>query len=204
MVASLSFLTHQDLCKGMSFQSDNYSLRLLNSGDEGLMCRFYTENKPHLEPWEPIRDGAFYIQSDWCKRIATLKIAHQHKLSFSFILLDKSESQIYGVINYSNLSGYPFYACNLGYALAESAQGQGLMQTALAMTNQWLFEQINMHRIMAAYIPSNTRSEKVLNNLRFVYEGVAEDYLLINGRWQTHNLMSLTNQHWQIPQSSGG
>ncbi|MBD1576997.1 GNAT family N-acetyltransferase [Vibrio sp. S11_S32] len=188
------------MCDGATFQASNFCLRLLKSNDAKLMCQFYAQNKPHLQPWEPIRDDVYYSESGWAKRIETLNIAHQHKLSFSFIILDKEQLQVYGVINYTNLSGYPFYACNLGYALAENAQGQGLMQTALTLTNQWMFDCINKHRIMAAYIPDNIRSERVLKNLGFIHEGTAKDYLLIDGDWQTHHLMSLTNHHWQAPE----
>ena len=50
---------------------------------------------------------------------------------------------------------------------------------------------------MAAYIPDNISSEKVLLKQGFVQEGTAKDYLLINGKWQTHHLMSFTNPHWK-------
>jgi ribosomal-protein-alanine N-acetyltransferase len=53
-----------------------------------------------------------------------------------------------------------------------------------------------MHRIMASYMPRNARSEAVLERLGFQKEGFAKDYLLINGKWEDHNLTSLVNPDW--------
>lgn len=47
------------------------------------------------------------------------------------------------------------------------------------------------------YLPSNTRSEKLLKRCGFVVEGLAKNYLQINGRWQDHVLSSLTNPVWK-------
>lgn len=47
---------------------------------------------------------------------------------------------------------------------------------------------------MANYIPSNIRSENVLQKLGFEKEGYAKKYLKINGLWQDHILTSLVNK----------
>ena len=54
-----------------------------------------------------------------------------------------------------------------------------------------------MHRIIAAYLPHNQRSGKLLKQLGFVVEGYARDDLMINGQWQDHILTSLINHNWQ-------
>lgn len=54
-----------------------------------------------------------------------------------------------------------------------------------------------MHRIMAAYLPYNQRSGKLLKRLGFIVEGYARDYLTIDGQWQDHILTSLTNRNWK-------
>ncbi|MFV0575324.1 MAG: GNAT family N-acetyltransferase [Vibrio sp.] len=174
----------------------DYQIRLVQAGDEWLLNDFYSQNKAHLTPWEPARAANFYSVEHWCERIAVLLQAHERQIAFSFVILDQNEQQVLGVINYTSVSGYPLYACNLGYALAESAQHKGIMRSALAITNGWMFEQMNLHRIMACYIPRNLASEKVLKSLNFQHEGTAQDYLLINGKWETHHLTSLVNPNW--------
>ena len=71
------------------------------------------------------------------------------------------------------------------------------MTRALTLTNRCMFEQYNLHRIMANYLPENLASGRVLEKLGFVREGIAKDYLRINGVWRDHVLTSLTNDQWQ-------
>ncbi len=87
----------------------------------------------------------------------------------------------------------------MGYSLAETEQSKGYMTEALQAAIQYVFQELNMHRIMANYMPHNQRSGNVLKRLGFVVEGYARDYLLIKGQWQDHILTSLTNPNWQIP-----
>lgn len=74
---------------------------------------------------------------------------------------------VLGVISYTSVMQYPSYSCTVGYSLDESAQGQGIMRRALAATNQWLFDNVHIHRVCASYMPCNTRSAKVLEAVGF-------------------------------------
>jgi ribosomal-protein-alanine N-acetyltransferase len=71
------------------------------------------------------------------------------------------------------------------------------MRRALKTACQWMFAEKGLHRIMAAYIPRNVRSANVLESLGFEKEGLAKQYLLIDGQWQDHVLTSLINQQWK-------
>ncbi|WP_417882848.1 ribosomal protein S5-alanine N-acetyltransferase [Vibrio rumoiensis] len=187
-----------ELLIGDSFELDNVNVRLIGSGDEKMMADFYNHHHQHLAPWDPIRSSEFYTVEGWKSRIKRLNDFHQMNTVFSFIIVDKEDTQVLGTINFTNVSGFPIHACNLGYSLAETAQGKGIMTQALQVCIQWIFQHQNLHRIMAAYMPHNSRSEKVLDHLGFEFEGVAKDYLLINGQWQTHRLMSLINSSWRV------
>ena len=57
----------------------------------------------------------------------------------------------------------------------------------------YAFDELGLNRVMANYMPSNLRSEALLNRLGFVREGVAKKYLKINGVWEDHVLTSLLN-----------
>ena len=71
------------------------------------------------------------------------------------------------------------------------------MSEALPAAIDYVFANLNLHRIMANYLPDNQRSGNLLKRLGFVVEGYARDYLLINGKWQAYILTSLTNHNWQ-------
>ncbi|OEF29231.1 ribosomal-protein-alanine acetyltransferase [Vibrio rumoiensis 1S-45] len=185
------------MLNGGHFDVHGNRVRLIRKGDDILLSHFYNANKQHLASWEPIRSPSFYTQSGWFDRIENIIAMHLRQTGFSFIILNQNESEVLGTVNFSNVSRYPLHACNLGYALAEQIQKQGVMHATLTVLIDWMFQNQNMHRIMAAYIPENIASENVLKKQGFDQEGIAKDYLLINGKWQTHHLMSLTNSQWQ-------
>ena len=58
---------------------------------------------------------------------------------------------------------------------------------------------INLHRIQAAVRPENWRSVEVLKRLGFSDEGLAPDYLFIDGLWRTHRLTALLNRRFAAP-----
>ncbi len=72
------------------------------------------------------------------------------------------------------------------------------MFEALERSIRYIFEELSIQRIMANYMPINTRSAKLLNFLGFTIEGYAKNYLLINGRWEDHILSALSLDQWLI------
>ncbi len=181
---------------------DELVIRTVEKEDCDKLLDYVTANREYLTPWEPARTESFFTLAACQQRITQHLLLQSHNLSFYFLIFEKNRAtaepeNIVGIINYSNIFRFPFYACQLGYSLSETAQGKGIMRRALKATNQWMFESLNIHRIMAAYIPRNARSANVLKALDFVEEGRADQYLLINGNWEDHILTSLTNVNWQ-------
>ena len=109
------------------------------------------------------------------------------------------------VVNFTQIFRGSFQACYLGFKISHQYQGQGFMQEAIAAAMEYMFVEKGIHRIMANYMPSNTRSASLLSRLGFVKEGYAEGYLSINGRWQDHILTALNREQWErggIPSSN--
>ena len=70
------------------------------------------------------------------------------------------------------------------------------MREALLATNNFMFDVMRMHRIMANHRPENERSARLLQRLGFTREGLARDYLYIDGAWRDHVLTSLVNPRY--------
>lgn len=87
-------------------------------------------------------------------------------------------------------------SCLLGYNLAAREQGNGYMTEAVGGAVTFAFETWKLHRVVASYMPSNSRSAAVLQRCGFQVEGHAPAYLLINGRWEDHMLTAITNPRW--------
>lgn len=176
---------------------DEIKIRLSRTDDARNLVNYFNKNRKYLKPWEPTRTEGFFSLAGWQRRLIQLSELQKHGLSYYFLIFSLDfPDEIIGIITYNSIMQYPAYSANLGYSLDQDFQSKGIMQRALKLTNQWLFNERHIHRITASYMPRNERSAKVLASVGFKIEGRAEDYLLINGQWEDHVLTSLTNINW--------
>jgi ribosomal-protein-alanine N-acetyltransferase len=172
------------------------TVRIARPGMEAAMARFLHENfEGHLDRWSPPATSAFFTAAFWQERLATALEDFHAGRAVRFVLQagGSPDAPILGTCNYTNIVRGPFLACHLGYQLARSSEGRGLMSEALHAANAFVFEELKLHRIMASYRPENERSARLLERLGFAREGLARDYLFIDGAWRDHVLTALTN-----------
>lgn len=172
-------------------------LRTAEIGDADMIAEYFQSNRDYLKPFEPKREEAFFSVNGWLQKLIKLNELHRMGLGYYCLLVHAESGKMLGTLSFSNLTRFPFHACNVGYSLAEDAQGHGYMRRALKMACDYMFDVQKIHRIQAGYMPHNKRSEAVLQHVGFEREGYAKDYLLINGEWQDHVLTSLTNPNWK-------
>ncbi len=82
----------------------------------------------------------------------------------------------------------------MGYWMAEPYTRMGYMSDAVCTTLHFVFDQLGLHRIEAACVPSNTPSRDLLKKVGFSEEGYARNYLRINGRWEDHILFAYLSE----------
>jgi ribosomal-protein-alanine N-acetyltransferase len=163
---------------------------------QGALARFLAENfEGHLDRWSPPATSAFFTEAFWRERLAIAVEEFNAGRAARFVLqlAGAQSAEVVGTCNYTNIVRGPFLACHLGYQIARAHEGQGLMSEALRATNGFVFRELRLHRIMANYRPENTRSGKLLERLGFMREGLAKDYLFIDGAWRDHVLTALVN-----------
>ncbi|SJL83159.1 ribosomal protein S5-alanine N-acetyltransferase [Vibrio palustris] len=176
--------------------ADDFVLRTATVDDAVLISQYFSDNREYLKPWEPERSEAFYAPFSWRERLVKLHELHRLGMAYYLLIIDKVTGHMLGTISFSNLAKFPLYSCSVGYSLAQQAQGQGIMSRALTMACDYMFDECNVHRINAAYMPHNQRSAAVLKRIGFAEEGFAPQYLLIDGQWRDHCLVALLNPHW--------
>jgi ribosomal-protein-alanine N-acetyltransferase len=103
-------------------------------------------------------------------------------------LIDRQSEGLVGAITLDNIRRGPAQSATLGYWVGQSHARQGFMREAIEAVVHYAFAQMDLSRIEAACLPENTPSRGVLEKSGFKYEGVAQSYLQINGRWRTHVL----------------
>ncbi|MDE1465409.1 ribosomal protein S5-alanine N-acetyltransferase [Spartinivicinus poritis] len=168
-------------------------ITLLKPDQADLVYQYYLFNQEHLAPWEPQRDADFHSLSGWQERLANSFELFQQGIMLPLVVLNQQKNEMIACCNFSNIVRGVFQACHLGYSIDVRYQGTGLMYEVLSNAISHVFEQLDLHRIMANYLPHNVRSEALLKRLGFQQEGYAKSYLKINGQWQDHILTALVN-----------
>lgn len=163
-------------------------IRLVGATDASLLWHYRVENRDHLAPWEPLREETFYSPEHAAATISDGVRLVEADRAYPFVVLDRDEAAILATCTLSNVVRGSFQACHLGFGVAASSQGTGLMHEALQAALVWAFGELGLHRVMANYLPRNERSARLLARLGFEREGYAKRYLKIAGDWQDHVL----------------
>ena len=108
------------------------------------------------------------------------------------VILDEAV-RVVGRITLNDIVRGPFQSCHLGYWLSAAENGRGLATAAVRDITRVAFEELRLHRIQAATLLHNIRSQRVLERSGFVRFGVAPAYLKIAGQWQDHALYQIVN-----------
>ena len=104
-----------------------------------------------------------------------------------FLFLRDSETLL-GAITLDNVQRGPAQTGTLGYWIGEKHARKGYMAEAIGAVTHYAFNDLDLSRLQAACLAENTASRKLLESCGFKYEGVAQAYLQINGRWRNHVL----------------
>ncbi|MBU0911656.1 MAG: GNAT family N-acetyltransferase [Gammaproteobacteria bacterium] len=167
------------------------NIRLATTADAALLAEYYLTNAVHFRPWEPLRDHDYYSEASLFIRLTEYEEQHNNGSAAHFI------GSVNGcVIAHCSLTSVlygPFRACFMGYGVAQSYQSSGVMTKLCQAALHYAFTELKLNRVMANYMPSNTRSGYLLKKLGFSEEGQAKKYLKINGRWEDHVLTSILN-----------
>jgi ribosomal-protein-alanine N-acetyltransferase len=148
--------------------------------------------------FSPRRPPSHFTAAHWRGRVRAQEEARRADRGLVLYLFRKgAPREVVGHASLSNVVRGTFQAAHLGYALREAHRGRGLMTEALRAVLRHAFGPMGLHRVMANYMPSNAPSARVLRRLGFRREGLARDYLLIDGRWRDHVLTSLVHPRWR-------
>ena len=150
---------------------------------------YYTRNRAFLAEWNPLPAPDFYTLSYHRERLrAELDLIKQDRMVrfWLFKREDVAFDTAIGNIAFSNIVRGAFQSCHLGYQLDEHEVNHGFISEALRRAIGYAFDDMKLHRIEANIMPRNLRSRRVVEKLGFVEEGLAKQYLKINGVWEDH------------------
>jgi ribosomal-protein-alanine N-acetyltransferase len=156
--------------------------------------RYLIENRDAHSRWEPAGDESYFSLSNVRTRfIHGIDRPDERR----FALLLHGGPEVIGLVNFTNIVGYPFNACHLGFSISVGQEGKGLMREGLLCLITRVFEVLDLNRVMANFLPRNFRSARLLCGPGFTIEGFAKHYLCIAGHWEDHILTSVLRCDWK-------
>ncbi len=145
-------------------------------------------SEEYLTPWEPIWAQDHLSRKSFTNRVYWAQRSVASGTAIPLFLFRRSDDVLVGAITLDNIRRGPAQAGTLGYWTGQSFARNGYMREAIGAVVHHAFTHLDLSRIEAACLPENKPSRGLLESSGFKYEGVAQSYLQINGRWRTHVL----------------
>ncbi|MEM6901959.1 MAG: GNAT family protein [Pseudomonadota bacterium] len=153
-------------------------------------------SRASLQPWEPVWPNDALSRTGYGRRIAHQCSEWNADRAYNFLIWRVEDGALLGGMALSNIRRGVAQAGTLGYWIGTEFGGQGYMTEALQATIQFGFEELDLNRLEAATLQENAASRRLLTSAGFAEEGLARDYLKINGQWADHVLYGLTRAAW--------
>lgn len=169
-------------------ETSRMTLRLPIHADWRAWAALREASAAHLMPWEPVWAHDHLARRAFTNRVYWAGRAEAQGTALPLLMLRSEDQQLLGAITLDNIRRGPVQAGTLGYWIGAPFLRQGFMREAVAALVHHAFYQMDLSRIESACLPENAASRGVLEKSGFKYEGVAQSYLQINGRWRNHVL----------------
>lgn len=163
-------------------------LRLPAHADFRAWTALRSESADFLVPWEPAWAADHLSRKSFTNRVYWAARAVSQGSALPLFLIRREDESLLGAITLDNIRRGPAQAGTLGYWIGQKHSRQGYMGEAIRAVVHYAFSELDLSRIEAACLPENTASRGVLEGAGFKYEGVAQSYLQIAGRWRNHVL----------------
>lgn len=170
-------------------ETERMVLRLPGQADFAPWTALRLESRAFLTPWEPVWAADHLARKSFTNRVYWAQRASRNGTALPLFLI-RRDGTLLGAITLDNIRRGPAQSATIGYWIGQPFARQGFMREAIGALVHHAFTQLDLSRIEAACLPENAASRGVLERSGFKYEGVAQSYLQINGRWRNHVLYS--------------
>ncbi len=172
----------------IQIETERLTLRPPAHGDFREWAQMREESRGYLTPWEPSWAEDHLTRKSFTNRVYWAQRSVTGGTALPMFLFRRTDQVLLGAITLDNIRRGPAQAGTLGYWTGERFARQGFMREAIGAVVHHAFTKLDLSRIEAACLPENAASRGLLESSGFKYEGVAQSYLQINGRWRTHVL----------------
>ena len=180
-------------------RTDRLVLRASDPAFAEAAADYHRRTRTAHARWNPPQADAMFSAEGQRERLATAagEISAGTRMGW-WLFLHDTPAQAVGHVSLSQIARGPFCNAMLGYAIDPAHEGCGLMREALEAVLADAFGRLRLHRVQANVRPENTRSLGLLARLGFEREGLAREYLFIDGAWRDHVMTARRAPGWPL------
>ncbi len=169
-------------------ETERMTLRLPEHGDWRQWSELRQASVEFLVKWEPVWANDHLTRRAFTNRVYWAQRAEAQGQALPMLLIRREDNQLLGALTLDNIRRGPSQTGTYGYWIGAPYSRLGYMREAILALTHHAFTKLDLSRLEAACLPENLPSRGVLETCGFKYEGVAQSYLQINGRWRNHVL----------------
>lgn len=174
--------------RSVAIETERMTLRPPQHADFRAWTALRQGSAAFLTPWEPSWSVDHLTRKSFTNRVYWAQRSVGQGTALPLFLVRRSDGELLGAITLDNIRRGPAQAGTLGYWIGQPHARQGYMREAIDSVVHYTFRTLDLSRVEAACLAENAASRGVLEKCGFKYEGVAQSYLQINGRWRNHVL----------------
>jgi len=169
-------------------ETERLTLRLPQHGDYRPWRALREASADFVKPWEPAWSSDHLSRRAFTNRVYWASRSARAGTALPLFLFRREDRAFLGALTLDHVRRGPAQTGTLGYWIGAPYARQGYMREALEAVVHHAFTRLDLSRLEAACLPENRASRGLLEKCGFKYEGVAQAYLQINGRWRNHVL----------------
>ncbi|MEP2027490.1 MAG: GNAT family protein [Paracoccaceae bacterium] len=172
----------------LKIETERMTLRSPIHSDFRAWTSLRRDSEAFLTKWEPSWAVDHLTRKAFTNRVYWAQRSISNGSAMPLFLIRREDQSLMGAITLDNIRRGPAQAGTLGYWTGQPFVRQGYMREAIMAVVHHAFTRMELSRVEAACLPENAASRGLLERSGFKYEGVAQSYLQIAGRWRTHVL----------------
>lgn len=174
--------------KKVQLETERMTLRPPAHADFRAWAALRQDSRDFLTQWEPTWACEHLTRKAFTNRVYWAQRSIANQTAVPLFLVRRSDDMLLGAITLDNIRRGPAQAGTTGYWIGQPFARQGFMKEAIDAVVHYAFRTLDLSRIEAGCLPENTPSRRLLEQCGYKYEGVAQSYLQIDGRWRNHVL----------------
>jgi len=176
----------------LSDHHPGWRLRLLEESDAEELYALVDANRDHLAHWLPWAAGQTLEGTATFIRATRRQLANDDGFQSAIV----EDGRIIGMVGFHSVS-WQQRSTSIGYWLAESAQGRGIMTHSVRALTDHALTVWRLNRVEIRAAVDNTRSRSIPERLGFRQEGVLTRAERVGERYVDHVVYAILAGEWR-------